>query len=71
MANLRISSMLLLIMSLTACTHVEPWQKQRLAQDDMRLDTHDVNETMMDHFYFSREASSGGSTQSGGGCGCN
>ncbi|MEJ2680081.1 MAG: DUF4266 domain-containing protein [Gammaproteobacteria bacterium] len=58
--------------SLVACaTHVEPWEKGLLAKPDMALDANHIDEALDDHIYFSKEASSGGRSFGGGGCGCN
>jgi hypothetical protein len=53
----------------TACTTVEPWQRDLHAREDMRPNERDA--AVDDHIYFSKEASSGGRGVAGGGCGCN
>jgi len=50
---------------------VKPWDRDLLARDEMRLDTNPVDTAIDDHLYFSKEASSGGRSYAGGGCGCN
>ena len=50
---------------------VRPWQRGILARDDMRLDFDPLDLATDDHIYFSKEASSGGRSFGGGGCGCN
>ena len=50
---------------------VKPWQREVLAQDAMQLNAHPVDTAIDDHMYFSKEASSGGRSFAGGGCGCN
>ncbi len=50
---------------------VRPWDRDLLARDDMRLDGSPVDAAIDDHLYFSKEASSGGRSFAGGGCGCN
>lgn len=50
---------------------VEPWERDILARDDMAIDNAPLDSAFDDHIYFSKEASSGGSGFSGGGCGCN
>jgi Domain of unknown function (DUF4266) len=50
---------------------VKPWQREVLAQDAMQLNAHPVDAAIDDHMYFSKEASSGGRSFAGGGCGCN
>ena len=50
---------------------VRPWQRDVLAREDMQLVTDAMDDAVDDHMYFSREASSGGGSVRGGGCGCN
>jgi hypothetical protein len=57
----------------SGCTSlgVKPWERDILARSDMRLDANPVDAAIDDHMYFSKEASSGGRSFAGGGCGCN
>jgi hypothetical protein len=50
---------------------VKPWQRDVLAREDMQLDSNSLDAAIDDHLYFSKEASSGGRSFAGGGCGCN
>lgn len=50
---------------------VKPWERDVLAREDMRLDSSPLDAAIDDHVYFSKEASSGGRSFAGGGCGCN
>jgi len=50
---------------------VKPWERGTLARDDMQLITDAMDQSVDDHIYFSKEASTGGSSIQGGGCGCN
>jgi thiol-disulfide isomerase/thioredoxin len=50
---------------------VRPWQRGVLARESMRLDAELLTLAFDDHVYFSKEASSGGRSFGGGGCGCN
>jgi hypothetical protein len=50
---------------------VRPWQRDVLAREEMRMDSNAVDAAIDDHMYFSKEASSGGRSFAGGGCGCN
>lgn len=54
---------------IAGCAGVEPWQRDLHARADMKADAHDA--AIDDHIYFSKEASSGGRSFAGGGCGCN
>jgi len=65
---------LLLAMPLiSACSSlgVEPWERDILAAPDMQFNPGDTDSSLQQHFYFSKEASSGGAGFAGGGCGCN
>ncbi|MDE2136257.1 MAG: DUF4266 domain-containing protein [Gammaproteobacteria bacterium] len=50
---------------------VKPWQRDLMAREDMRLDANAIDASLDEHMYFSKEASAGGRTFAGGGCGCN
>jgi hypothetical protein len=75
---LRLKSLGLLLLLFGATTMggcaslgVQPWQRDVLAREDMRLDADPLDAAIDDHLYFSKEASSGGRSFAGGGCGCN
>jgi hypothetical protein len=50
---------------------VEPWERDLLAKEQMALTSSPIDSALDDHIYFSKEASSGGKSFGGGGCGCN
>lgn len=50
---------------------VPPWQRDTLAKPEMALDADALSLGYDDHIYFSKEATSGGRSFAGGGCGCN
>jgi hypothetical protein len=50
---------------------VKPWQRDLLSRQDMQLNGNAIDDAIDDHLYFSKEASSGGRSFAGGGCGCN
>ena len=50
---------------------VEPWERDLLAKEQMALISSPIDASLDDHIYFSKEASSGGKSFGGGGCGCN
>ena len=52
-------------------SEVKPWERGTLARDDMQLVNDSMEQSVDDHIYFSREASTGGVSVQGGGCGCN
>lgn len=49
----------------------KPWQRDLLSRQDMQLSGNSLDDAIDDHLYFSKEASSGGRSFGGGGCGCN
>jgi hypothetical protein len=49
----------------------KPWEHDLLAEQVMQLDPYPLETAIDDHIYFSKEASSGGRSFAGGGCGCN
>ncbi|MCU7857100.1 MAG: DUF4266 domain-containing protein, partial [Candidatus Thiodiazotropha sp. (ex Lucinoma borealis)] len=57
----------------SGCTNlgVEPWERNLLAKPEMQLIADPIEAGLDDHIYFSKEASSGGRSFAGGGCGCN
>lgn len=63
----------LLLALTTGCQSlgVKPWQRDVLSQPAMQFDSSDLDLALDDHFYFSKEGTSGGRGFSGGGCGCN
>ena len=54
-----------------AATAVRPWDRDLLAQKQMRLTAPPMVSAVDDHIYFSKEGSMGGMDVGGGGCGCN
>jgi len=50
---------------------VRPWQRDVLAREEMKPSADPLDAAIDDHMYFSKEASSGGRSFAGGGCGCN
>jgi len=50
---------------------VKPWQRDVLARAEMQPGADPLDAAVDDHMYFSKEASSGGRSFAGGGCGCN
>lgn len=50
---------------------VKPWERGSLARDEMQPVTDLLEQSVDDHIYYSKEASTGGASVQGGGCGCN
>ena len=71
--RLSLASMILATVATAGCSSlgVRPWQRDVLAREEMQLDSDPLDAAIDDHLYFSKEASSGGRSFAGGGCGCN
>lgn len=63
----------LIALNFSGCASLgaEPWERDLLAKDAMALDSEGIDNGLDDHIYFSKEATSGGRSFAGGGCGCN
>ena len=61
----------LLVLLLASCQTVEPWERDRLAQQEMQLTPNVLDARLSAQVFFSKEAASGGGATAGGGCGCN
>ncbi|TQV87137.1 DUF4266 domain-containing protein [Aliikangiella coralliicola] len=66
-----ILSISLLGMFLSGCQVVQPWERGKLARPEMAWSNDVLEGRLESHIYWSKEASSGGSSAAGGGCGCN
>jgi hypothetical protein len=68
-----LGTLLLSATLLSGCSTLgaKPWQRGMLAREDMLLSSEPLDNSIDDHLYFSKEASSGGRSFAGGGCGCN
>jgi hypothetical protein len=62
---------LLAILLLTSCESVQPWERGTLARPEMQLSADQLGDALYDQVYYSKEASSGGTSAAGAGCGCN
>jgi len=71
--NRRLLCVFLLLAGVSGCSTlgVKPWQRDILSRSDMQPGGSALNDAINDHMYFSKEASSGGRSYAGGGCGCN
>lgn len=56
---------------IAGCATVHPWDRDLLAQKRMSFNPTPMLQSIDDHIYFSKEASTGGVNVNGGGCGCN
>jgi len=60
-----------LLIAVSGCANVKPWQRETLADYTMRADRDPLGTAQVEHIWFSREEASGGRGVGGGGCGCN
>lgn len=71
----RILLPLLLLAGLGGCSNIEPWvkpyERDKLADPIMALDSDAVSTSYIQHVYEAREGARGGEGAAGGGCGCN
>jgi hypothetical protein len=60
---------------LSGCSSIEPWvkpyERDKLADPIMALDSDPISSAYLQHVYESREGARGGEGAAGGGCGCN
>jgi hypothetical protein len=67
------AALLVVLLGLTsgcATMNVKPWDRDLLAQKQMRFIPSRIENSVDEHIYFSKEGSTGGHTATGGGCGC-
>lgn len=57
-------------LGLVGCTPVAPWERGHLAKPQMALEPYPEQAGFREHIHGGREAASGGSAGTGGGCGC-
>jgi hypothetical protein len=69
MTCLLLLTTLLLLMS--GCAPIAPWQRGRLARRCMRADVRGEEQRARQHMLGARESSQGAVGETGGGCGCN
>ena len=62
---------LLLVLALSGCETVQPWERGNLARDEMQWAPDTREAILRNQIHASKEASSGGTGAAGGGCGCN
>ena len=66
-----LTSLLIVLTGCSSMDTVEPWDKDLLSKKSMQPVPDYWDNFYDEHIYFSKEASSGGQSVGGGGCGCN
>lgn len=59
-----------LLLWLSGCASVAPWERGRLAKPQMALDPYPMQSGLRTHVNSARQAAGSGSSTEGGGCGC-
>lgn len=59
------------VSNMTVSEDLKPWEKSLLAQPGMQFPQDKMINYSDQHIFFSKEASTGGTSVGGGGCGCN
>jgi len=67
----RLALSLVVVLCLSGCETVEPWERGTLARREMQWQADPMEGRLQAHIFASKEASSGGLGAAGGGCGCN
>lgn len=62
---------IVVVLALAGCANVKPWERATLARSDMAWTPDPLEAGRQGHIHFSKEASLGGGSTGGGGCGCN
>ena len=75
LVHLRLIVLSLGLLSLSACSSIEPWvkpyERANLADPIMNFTPNPVSNSYVNHVYQARESMRGAESGSGGGCGCN
>lgn len=70
-SRLQLIALSLLCLLLASCSSVKPWERGYLAAEVMRAQPSEQITAFEQHMYASKEATEGGVSFGGGGCGCN
>ncbi|MCB0281546.1 MAG: DUF4266 domain-containing protein [Calditrichae bacterium] len=62
--------LLFLLLILSGCATVKPWERESLADPIMIIDENPIDAGMKEHFIDYREGSEGATGAQSGGCGC-
>jgi len=69
--RLVLSALTICLCSACSTTPLKPWERGHLAEPTMSWEPDPLASQLDSHVYFSKEASTGGASVGGGGCGCN
>lgn len=62
--------LLCMMLSLSGCVTVQPWERGTLADPIMILDENPIDKGILEHHLDYREGATGGTGAQAGGCGC-
>ena len=68
---IRRAFVLVLTLAFAGCATVPPYERENLAQPGMDMSRRVAEDRFEGHGHNAREATSGGASTTGGGCGCN
>ncbi|MCF7971979.1 MAG: DUF4266 domain-containing protein [Methylococcaceae bacterium] len=68
---IKLGGIFYLLVFLSACTQVKPWERGNLALPQMALEGDAQEAGVRHHTFASKESGTGGYGGAGGGCGCN
>ncbi|MGZ3753516.1 MAG: DUF4266 domain-containing protein [Mucilaginibacter sp.] len=68
---IKISACLLLVITVTSCSHLKEYQKSRLNDSEMALSNRKVEKNELNFQSYRESASGANAGKTGGGCGCN
>ena len=68
---MKLLKVIFFFVALSACGSAKPYQRENLSKSSMDLSQEQQQESFERHVYESREGARGGSSNPGGGCGCN
>lgn len=66
----RTSILVALILAVSGCATVPPWERGNLAKPQMAFEQGPADSALRSHVYNSREAAATSTIGAGGGCGC-
>ena len=71
MKLLLIKLCIFVVLFISGCSSVDPWERGNLAKPEMQISGDPIDDLLLEQVFYSKEAASGGVGAAGGGCGCN